>query len=52
MKKVGLLLGALALGVIGLFVLSEKAVRDMSDDDLYAARKKAFDEGNESQCSV
>ena len=48
MKKVGIFLGALAMGVVGLFVLSEKATRGMSYDDVYAARKKAFDEGNES----
>jgi len=52
LKKIGLLFGTLALAVVGLFVLSANDVRNMSDNDLDMARKKAFDEGNENLFKV
>ena len=52
MKKFGIFLGALVMGVIGLVVLSEKAYRNMSDDELDAARKKALDEGYDIHSSL
>lgn len=51
MKKAVGILGLLAMGVIGFFVLSEKYYRDMSYDDLVAGRKKALDDGCDTHSS-